>query len=523
MHPIESLYYPYLGLFLLLFLCSSFVALVQFLKPTDLKWSPGKKRWAMPPGPPGVPVLGNLRQMMEARRGALSFNKWLASLVPYGEMVTLHMGSKTWVVLNSDRAVSEIIAKRGKITNERPHMPVASDLVSNGKRTVIRQEEEWREGRRVMHQLLSGSNLKVYAGMQELESVDMLRRYLREPNLWFAHHFRYATSVLYRIVMGYPLNKTTAELDAYQRVTIEFVTTINRSYVDFFPSVSKLPHFLQPWRRFWAEMGSFHRHVFQEWWKPVKAAVSSGSAPPSFVRDVLLHPDMRFSGDDEEAMYLATSVMAAGGDNTRMTLNVFIMAMVTRPEAQARAREEVDRVCTDGESLRLPRMSDLPSMPYVAAMIKEVLRWRPTVPIVPPHQLTQDLEFDEYFIPAGTTFLINSIGLSKEFDNAHEFLPERWIAGSGADKVPNFWGFGGGRRICVGWKVAEQALFIAFARLLYCFELSPNGPIDDERLSHQAVNEPFPVKATVRSAAHASLIEDEASKYEASFSTFGAQ
>ena len=383
------------------------------------------------------------------------------------------MGSKTWIVLNTDRVASEIIAKRGKITNERPHMPIASDLVSNGKRTVIRQEDEWREGRRVMHQLLSGSNLKVYAGMQELESVDMLRRYLREPNLWFAHNFRYATSVLYRIVMGYPLNKTRAQLDSYQRVTIEFVTTINRSYVDFFPLLSKLPHFLQPWRHYWAQMGSFHRRVFQEWWKPVKTAVANGSAPPSFVRDVLLHPDMRYSGDDEEAMYLATSVMAAGGDNTRMTINVFIMAMVTRPQAQARARQEIDRVCTDGESLRLPRMTDLSEMPYVGAMIKEVLRWRPTVPIVPPHQLTEDLEIEGFFIPAGTTFLINSIGLSTEFDNAHEFQPERWIDGSGAEKVPNFWGFGGGRRICVGWKVAQQALFIAFARLLYCFELSP--------------------------------------------------
>ncbi|KAK1992158.1 cytochrome P450 2C31 [Colletotrichum falcatum] len=521
MHSVETSYHPYyLGI---LILCGICIGIVQLLKPTDLKWSLGTKRWVMPPRPPGVPVLGNLPQMMQARRGALSFNKWLTSLIPYGEMVTLQMGSRTWVVLNSDRVVSEIIAKRGKITNERPRMPVASDLVSNGKRTVIRQEKEWREGRRVMHQLLSGSNLKVYAGMQELESVDMLRRYLREPNLWFAHNFRYATSVLYRIVMGYPLNKTKEQLDDYQRVTIEFVAAIHRSYVDFFPSLGELPRFLQPWRGFWARMGSFHRRVFHEWWTPVKTAVGNGSAPPSFVRDVLLHPDVKFAGDNEEAMYLATSIMAAGGDNTRMTINVFMMAMVTRPEVQLRAREEVDRVCTDGASLRLPRMSDLPAMPYVAAMIKEVLRWRPTVPVVPPHQLTEDLEFDGYVIPAGTCFLINSIGLSSEFDQAHEFRPERWIAGPGAaGAMPNFWGFGGGRRICVGWKVAEQALFIAFARLLYCFELTPNGPIDDQRLNHQALHEPFPVKATVRSAAHASLIEGEASKYEASFSSFGA-
>lgn len=117
-------------------------------------------------------------------------------------------------------------------------------------------------------------------------------------------------------------------------------------------------------------------------------------------------------------------------------------------------------------------MSDLSQMPYIASMIKETLRWRSTVPIVPPHQLTEDLEFNGYFIPAGTNLLINSVALSNKFDNANEFQPERWIDGSEARTSNNFWGFGGGRRICVGWKVAEQALFISFARLIYCFELS---------------------------------------------------
>ncbi|KAF2971861.1 hypothetical protein GQX73_g1675 [Xylaria multiplex] len=464
--------------------------------------------------------MGNLLQMMQARRNPTAFNEWLNCLIPYGEMVTLHMGSQTWVVLNSDRVVYELIGKRGKVTNERPYMPIASDLVSNGKRTVIRQEKEWKEGRRVMHQLLSGSSLKIYAAMQELESIDLLRLYLRRPELWFAHNFRYSTSVLYRIVMGYPLNKTKAELDDYQRVTIEFVTSINRSFVDFFPSFHKLPRFLQPWRKYWVRMGSFHRRVFCQWWEPIKSAVINGSAPASFVRDVLLHPDVKFSGDDEEAMYLATSIMAAGGDNTRMTINTFIMAMIARPQAQRRAQVEVDQICTDGKSLRLPQMTDLPEMPYIAAMVKEVLRWRPTVPVIPPHQLTEELEFDGYYIPAGTSFLINSMALSHEFDDPDTFRPERWIDGLEVNATANFWGFGGGRRTCVGWKVAQQALFLSFARLVYCFDFASNGPIDDRILNHQTLKEPFPIKATIRSANHALLIEKEAYKYEDSFSTF---
>lgn len=76
MYPIESSYYPYWGLFLVL--CSCCVAAVQFLKPTDLKSSGGTKRWVMPPGPPGLPVLGNLSQMMQARRGPVAFNNWVS-------------------------------------------------------------------------------------------------------------------------------------------------------------------------------------------------------------------------------------------------------------------------------------------------------------------------------------------------------------------------------------------------------------------------------------------------------------
>ncbi|KAI0967468.1 cytochrome P450 2C31 [Xylaria arbuscula] len=507
-------------------LCGICAALVYFFTPIDRRWSLGSKRWAMPPGPPGVPVLGNLRQMMDAREGGpIALNQWLVSLMSYGEMATLHMGSHTWVVLNSARVTLELIAKRGKVTNERPPMPVASDLVSNRKRVVIQQEAEWREGRRVMHQLLSGSHLKVYASMQELESVDMLRRYLREPNLWFSHNFRYATSVLYRVVMGYPLNKTKTELDDYQTVAAEFIGSINGSYVDFFPAITKLPRFLQTWRPFWARIGAAHRRLLQEWWHPVRTAVVKGSAPPSFVRDVLLHPDMRYLGNDDDAMYLASSVMAAGGDNLRMAINTFIMAMITRPDVQAKAREEVDRVCTDGKTLRLPRISDLADMPYVASMVKEVLRWRPTVPLIPPHQLTDDIKFDGHLFPAGTVLVINSIALSSEFDDANDFKPERWLEGEGADAygASNFWFFGGGRRMCVGWKVAQQALFIAFSRFVYSFELTPNGPVDDKILNHRTVDEPFPVKITVRSAEHAALIEEEASKYEASFSTFSSK
>lgn len=51
----------------------------------------------MPPGPAGVPVLGNLLQMMEARRrGALSVNKWVSVNLSNRPNVLCELTSGSW-------------------------------------------------------------------------------------------------------------------------------------------------------------------------------------------------------------------------------------------------------------------------------------------------------------------------------------------------------------------------------------------------------------------------------------------
>lgn len=55
-----------------------------------------------------------------------------------------------------------------------------------------------------------------------------------------------------------------------------------------------------------------------------------------------------------------------------------MLAMVLHPEVQARAQEEIDKVVGHD---RLPDFSDRENLPYVRAMILEVLRWKPVVPL----------------------------------------------------------------------------------------------------------------------------------------------
>lgn len=66
----------------------------------------------------------------------------------------------------------------------------------------------------------------------------------------------------------------------------------------------------------------------------------------------------------------------AAAESTTSTVRVFFKAMARNPEVQAQAQEELDRVL----GARLPTMSDRKSLPYLNALLQEVIRWESIVP-----------------------------------------------------------------------------------------------------------------------------------------------
>ena len=59
-------------------------------------------------------------------------------------------------------------------------------------------------------------------------------------------------------------------------------------------------------------------------------------------------------------------------------LNSFLLAMTCYPEVQTKAQEELDRVLGKG---RFPDFSDEESLPYMAAIVKEIIRWSVITPL----------------------------------------------------------------------------------------------------------------------------------------------
>lgn len=77
--------------------------------------------------------------------------------------------------------------------------------------------------------------------------------------------------------------------------------------------------------------------------------------------------------------------------------------MVTHPEIQAKAQAEIDRVVGVD---RLPGFEDRQSLPYVDAIYREVLRWKPPDPMGIAHRAEKDDTYKGYFIPEGSPLYI---------------------------------------------------------------------------------------------------------------------
>ena len=67
------------------------------------------------------------------------------------------------------------------------------------------------------------------------------------------------------------------------------------------------------------------------------------------------------------------SPLIAAAETTSAIIENFVLAMTCFPEIQKKAQEELDRVLRG----RLPTHADIKSLPYLCAIVKEVIRYVP--------------------------------------------------------------------------------------------------------------------------------------------------
>jgi cytochrome P450 len=120
--------------------------------------------------------------------------------------------------------------------------------------------------------------------------------------------------------------------------------------------------------------------------------------------------------------------------------------------------------------------SDLRELPYLGAVIKEVLRLHPSIPVI-SREAIEPCVVGGHHIPKGAQALMTSWAIQRSkryFDNPEAFLPERWTPDF-ERALPRFayFPYGGGHRVCIGQHMAFVELATIFATILQGAELVP--------------------------------------------------
>jgi hypothetical protein len=92
----------------------------------------GQRPAGYPPGPPTLPLIGNLH-LMPKERAHLQFQKWAEE---YGPVYSLILGTKVMIVLSSDQAVKDLLDKRSGIYSSRTDLYIGN-IVSGSLRMLL--------------------------------------------------------------------------------------------------------------------------------------------------------------------------------------------------------------------------------------------------------------------------------------------------------------------------------------------------------------------------------------------------
>ena len=130
-------------------------------------------------------------------------------------------------------------------------------------------------------------------------------------------------------------------------------------------------------------------------------------------------------------------------------MKAFFLAMILNPKVMKKAQDELDQVVGKGE---LPKFSDKDNLPYIGALLKEVLRWNPPSPISIPTRSMQDDVYRGYLIPAGATVIQNVWAIFRDpniYPDPETFNPDRFLKDGKINPLvfdPEERAFGAGRR-----------------------------------------------------------------------------
>ncbi|KAF9449661.1 cytochrome P450 [Macrolepiota fuliginosa MF-IS2] len=403
-------------------------------------------------------------------------------------MVFLKVFDRSMIVINDVKVAQDLLDKRSALYSSRPRPKMLVDVMKiDYIFAFMPYGEEWRTHRRLFQQYFSSRNVDT----EQTAQLDFIRKGLlvnlyESPQKFPEHILNCIGGLIFATTYGLTIQRNkdpNVDLQEYVYGISEGAAMPGRFLVDIIPWLKYVPEWMpgagfKTLGRQWTKL--LHRAMNEPYEAALKV-IDDGTARECLVSWTLKqHRDQPgFDSIQERRIKQTAAVTYKAGTDTRVAaLLTFVIAMLTHPDIQRKAQAEIDAVIGLG---RLPDSSDIPHLPYLSAVVKELLRWNPITPLGIPHVTSNEDVYGGIYIPKDCIVFANAYAMlhdEENFPDPEEFKPERFMRdGKLRTDVldPETTAtFGFGRRICPGARIALSTVYLAIASILAAFDILPD-------------------------------------------------
>ncbi|XP_038550137.1 cytochrome P450 2F3-like [Micropterus salmoides] len=462
----------------------------------------------LPPGPTGLPIIGNLLQLDKRA----PFKTLVKLSESYGPVITVYLGLQRTVVLVGYDAVKEALVDQADDFTGRGPIPLLL-RATKGYGLGISNGERWKQLRRFTLTTLRdfGMGRKGMEAWIQEESKHMVARINSTKATPFdPTYFMSCTvsNVICCLVFGQRFNYDD---DNFLRIlqTISEILKFGSSpwgqLYNIFPRLMEwLPGQQHTIFAEVEDLRDFMMRRIQE-----HQDTLNPSSPRDYIDCFLTRlsqekhiPTTEFHYDNLVSTVL--NLFLAGTETTSSTIRYALSVLIKYPKIQETMQKEIDTVIGQG---CCPYMEDRKSLPFTDAVLHEIQRFLDIAPMSFPHYALRDISFRGYTIPKNTIIvpLLHSLlKTEKHWATPWSFNPQHFLDQNGNFKNnPAFLPFSAGKRSCVGESLARMEIFLFMVSLLQHFTFScPGGPdsvdLSPENSSFANVPRNYKIIATPR-------------------------
>lgn len=448
------------------------------------------KNRTMPPGPKGLPIIGNLHQL-DISNLYLQFSQFSKI---YGPLFSLQLGLRQAIVVSSAEIAKEVLKNNDLVFSNRPVLYGQQKLSYNGSDIAFSPySDHWREIRKLcIVQIFSSKRVSSFSSIRKFEVKKMIKKISGHVDSSVVTNLSellisLSSTMICRIAFGKSYEDEGHERSRFHEMLHEFQALLAEFFVaDYIPFtgwIDKVRGLHGRVDKSFKEFDEFYQEIIDEHLDPNREQIKDEQVIVDVLLQLMKERSLPFDITFDLIKGVLMNMLVAATDTTSATSVWAMTALIKNPRVMKKVQEEIRNSESKKDFLE---EDDIQNFYYLKAVIKETLRLYLPAPLLVSRESREKCTIGGYTIPAKTILYVNAWTIQRDpnvWKNPEEFYPERFLEssinflGKDFELIP----FGAGRRICPGISMAAASLELILANLLYSFDWKlPHGLMEED-------------------------------------------